>query len=42
MGESRLNNLIVIAVEKEEVGGVDLYKAIYKFANIKTRRYLLK
>lgn len=41
MGDNRLNDLMVIAVEKEEASNIDLQEAVNAFAHIKTRRYPL-
>jgi len=42
MGDNRLSDLMVIAVEKEKANNVNLYKAIDLFAHMKKRRYPLK
>ncbi|KAF0733309.1 zinc finger MYM-type protein 1-like, partial [Aphis craccivora] len=38
IGDNRLNDLIVIAVEKEEASNIDLLEVVNAFAHIKPRR----
>jgi len=41
IGDDRLNDLMVISVEKEEADKIDLNEAVNLFANMKNRRYKL-
>jgi len=41
MGDERLNNLMVLNVEKEEVNNINLEEAVDIFAKLKNRRYPL-
>jgi len=42
MGDKRLSDLMVIAVEKEDANKIDLDKAVDIFSKLKTRRYKLE
>ncbi|XP_025193424.1 zinc finger MYM-type protein 1-like [Melanaphis sacchari] len=42
MGDKRLSDLMVIAVEKEDANKIDLDKAVDVFSKLKTRRYKLE
>jgi hypothetical protein len=41
MGNERLNELMIIAGEKEEASNIDLQETVNSFAYIKTRKYPL-
>ena len=41
MSDDRLSDLMVIAVEKEDAGKVNLNAAVDEFAQLKVRRYKL-
>lgn len=41
MGDERLNDLMVLNVEKEEVNNINLEEAVDVFATLKNRRYPL-
>jgi len=42
MGDKRLSDLMVIAVEKEDANKIDLDEAVDIFSKLKTRRYKLE
>jgi len=42
MGDERLSDLLVIAVEKEDANKIDLDEAVDRFSELKSRRYKLK
>jgi len=39
MGDDRLNDLLVIAVESDEASAINLVEALKIFANMKNHRY---
>lgn len=41
MGDEKLNDLMIGAVENEEASNIDLQEAVNAFSHIKTRRYSL-